>query len=111
MSETWMFIFLAAVIGLGLVGAHVLQMVLKELVPLLRTMAQERQAIAAKTDLAKLPELVGSLEQRLVRVEANQRKLRDESQFLQKLLNDRPDEPASTRRARDHSAFPPTPST
>lgn len=89
MSEAWIPVLFAAVIVLGVVGGQLMQMVLKELLPLLRTMAQGRQLLSAKADLAQLPELFASLERRLAQVEANQRELKEESEFLQKLLNDR----------------------
>lgn len=92
MSPAWIPVVITALIVLGVVGGSVMQMVLKEVLPLLRTMAQERQAVGGRSGTSPSHEALESIEKRLARVEAGQRKLEEESEFLQKLLAERTEE-------------------
>ncbi len=91
MSAAWVPVLLAVVIVFGVIGGTVLQMVLKELLPLLRSMAEERRRgdVAPGTDTA---ERLAALEQRLALLEADQRELEEQGEFLQKLLSERQEE-------------------
>jgi hypothetical protein len=87
MSDAWIPVFLAAIIVIGVVGGSVIKMVLKELMPLLRRIAEERTQ-GALADPGQR-ELLAGIDRRLRELESGQRQLREEAEFLQRLVEDR----------------------
>lgn len=85
MSEAWVPVLFAAVIVVGAVGGSLAQMVLKELLPLLRTIAEQRSA-APSADLQQVAEGLEKLDQRLAAVEHDQRRLADDASFVRRVL-------------------------
>lgn len=84
MIEAWIAVLFAAVIVLGVVGGTVLQTVLKELLPLLRTLVEERKAgIGAG---GEIHERLVALERQVAAMEARHGELKTETEFLQNLL-------------------------
>ena len=82
-------ILFAAVIVLGVVGGQVMQMVLKELLPLLRTLVQERQARVGGTSSQELLGDLKAISARMKRIEEDHERLTEANAFLQRLLDDR----------------------
>ena len=89
-------ILFAGVIVLAVVGGQVVRTVLRELLPLLRTLVQERQANAASSSSAELPAQLRSLESRFSRLEIEHQELKEANEFLQKLLTDRGEAPTAS---------------
>jgi len=87
MSDAWIPVFLAAIIVIGVVGGSVIKMVLKELMPLLRRIAEERTQ-GALSDPGQR-ELIATLERRVRELESSQRQLNEETRFLQRLVEER----------------------
>jgi hypothetical protein len=87
MSDAWIPVFLAAIIVIGVVGGSVIKMVLKELMPLLRRIAEERTH-GALSDPGQR-ELIATLERRVRELESSQRQLNEETRFLQRLVEER----------------------
>jgi hypothetical protein len=85
MDGTWVPVAFAAVIILGAVGGSLAQMVLKELLPLLRTIAEQRSQVRPP-DVVRVPP---GLEARIEQIEADQQSLREENAFLRNLLMQR----------------------
>jgi hypothetical protein len=86
-DANWAPVAFAAVIVIGVVGGSLGMMVLKELLPLLRTIAEQRgqpQPLGAQRadDLAQI-------EARLDRLEANDRALLESNEFMRRLLEER----------------------
>jgi hypothetical protein len=87
-------ILFAAVIVLGVVGGQVMQTVLKELLPLLRTLVEERHSRANASPSSQLSTDLQALEARLSRIEEDHQKLTEATVFLQRLLDERPEHPS-----------------
>jgi hypothetical protein len=92
MSVTWVPVLLVAIIVVGAVGGSLGRMVLKELLPLLRSIAESRQPIPA-ADLERLAADMAELKKRLTSMEHDQQQLREEAEFVQRLLATRSPEP------------------
>lgn len=87
MDANWAPVAFAAVIVIGVVGGSLGMMVLKELLPLLRTIAEQRgQSQSVGTERA---EALAQIEARLDRLEANDRALLESNEFMRRLLEER----------------------
>ena len=82
-------ILFAAVIVLGVVGGQVMQTVLKELLPLLRTLVQERQARVGAAPSQDLLTELQAIRVRITQIEEDHERLSEANAFLQRLLDDR----------------------
>jgi hypothetical protein len=90
MGEAWIPVLFAAVIVVGVVGGSLAQMVLKELLPLLRNLAEQR-AVAGGAGADPLAAEVEALRERLAHLEGSHQRLSEESRFLTRLLAERAD--------------------
>lgn len=97
-------ILFAAVIVLGVVGGQVMQTVLKELLPLLRTLVQERQARVSAAPSQDLLAELQAIRVRLTQIEEDHERLSEANAFLQRLLDDRhqPSSLPGASHAREH---------
>jgi hypothetical protein len=85
--ETWMPVAFATVIIVGAVGGQLVQMTLKELLPLVRAIAEQKQRqAAAPTDSAVLERLTG-IEERMERLERGVQQLNEDKVFMRQLLD------------------------
>jgi hypothetical protein len=85
--ETWMPVAFAAVIIAGAVGGQLIQMTLKELLPLVRAIAEQKQRqAAAGTDTVVLERLAG-IEERMERLERGVHQLNEDRVFMRQLLD------------------------
>lgn len=86
--EAWVPVAFAMVIVIGVVGGSLAQMVLKEMLPLLRELGEQRrqQAVSAP-DIQRVTELLESLDTRLQRIEADHRRLQQDREFSRQLLH------------------------
>jgi hypothetical protein len=85
MNENWIPVAFAAVVVIGVVGGTIAQMVLKELLPLLRSIAEQRQQPLPPAD-PTLVDTLARLERRLDRLEATCDRLEEDRQFMRQLL-------------------------
>jgi hypothetical protein len=85
--QAWVPVAFAAVIVIGVVGGQLAMILLKELVPLLRTIAEQKQQqqVVTPGDPAVLQRLT-AIEQRLDGMETNIAQLEEEKQFVRRLL-------------------------
>lgn len=83
----------AGFVVLTVVGGQVVRTVLKELLPLLRSLVQERQTSASSSSSSELMAQLRVMESRLSRLEGEHRELKEASEFLQKLLDARVEAP------------------
>lgn len=81
----WMPVAFAAVIVIGVVGGTLAQMVLKELLPLLRTIAEQRQQPLQPSDAERIIEALSSLDRRMDRLEVAQQRLEEDRRFMAQL--------------------------
>jgi hypothetical protein len=86
MEGTWMPVVALTVIIIGVVGGQLAQMVLKELLPLLRTIAEQRQQGVAPADMTRLADTLAALDRRLERLEGAHDRLEEERRFTYELL-------------------------
>jgi hypothetical protein len=86
MEGTWMPVVALTVIIIGVVGGQLAQMVLKELLPLLRSIAEQRQQSVAPADSARIADALVALERRLERLEVAHDRLEEERRFTYELL-------------------------
>ncbi|HSJ24714.1 MAG TPA: hypothetical protein VK929_08615 [Longimicrobiales bacterium] len=92
--EAWIPVAFAAVIVIGVVGGQLAHMVLKELLPLLRTIAEQRQHAVPAQEATRIAEALASLDRRLERLEAGHERLDEDRRFVQQLLAGRDQAPA-----------------
>lgn len=85
MSEAWIPVLLAAVIVIGVVGGSLAQMVLKELLPLLRTLSEQRN-ISASADVVQLAADLEAVQAQVAELKSAQNSLAEETRFLTRLL-------------------------
>jgi len=83
--EAWIPVAFAAVIVIGVVGGSVATMVLKELLPLLRTIAEQRQQPLRPSDAERIIEAISSLDRRMDRLEVAQQRLEEDRRFREQL--------------------------
>jgi hypothetical protein len=82
----WMPVILVTIIIVGAVGGQLAQMVLKELLPLLRTLAeQKRLETATPADMKRVLDALTSMDERLARLERGQERLESEREFARQL--------------------------
>lgn len=85
----WARVAFATVIVIGVVGGSVVMFLVKELVPILRTLAEQRRAPAGD-DVQRLGAELRSVEARLSSLETEHRRVAEQAEFAQRLLQDRP---------------------
>lgn len=89
MNEGLIPVLITALIVFGVVSGSVIRMISREVIPLLRTLVQERrQDVAGPVDAARL----ASLEQRVAELEATHHRLWAENEFLHRLVEARPEQ-------------------
>ena len=102
-------ILFAAVIVLGVVGGQVMQTVMKELLPLLRTLIQERQSRLSAPPTQELLDELQSISVRMNQIEEDHERLSESNMFLQRLVDERlqppslPSSPTTGDHSRSHS--------
>jgi aspartate/methionine/tyrosine aminotransferase len=79
-------VLLTAIIVFGIMGTKLGTMVVRELVPLLRALAERPGAIGSSPEMERLPTVLESLDRRLESLEARQRRLEEDREFMVKLL-------------------------
>jgi len=79
-------VLLAAIIVFGIMGTKLGTMIVRELVPLLRTLAERPGAVASSPEMERLPAVLESLDRRLEALEARQRRLEEDREFMVRLL-------------------------
>jgi hypothetical protein len=79
-------VLLAAIIVFGIMGTKLGTMVVRELVPLLRTLAERPGSVGSPPELERLPSVLESLDRRLEALEARQRRLEEDREFMVRLL-------------------------
>lgn len=85
--QAWVPVAFAAIIVVGVVGGQLAQMVLKELLPLLRTMTEQRRQAVSPVDAAQIAETLAAVERRLERLEAGQARIEEDREFTRRLLD------------------------
>jgi hypothetical protein len=84
MDSSWVPVALVAIIVVGAVGGQLVQMTLKELLPLLRTLAEQKRGVVDKPDAA-LQERLRAVEDRLEQLESGMKQLGEEKDFMRQL--------------------------
>jgi hypothetical protein len=92
MSDMWVPVMLAAVIVFGVVGGSVVMFLLKELTPILRTIAEQRRAPAGD-DVRSLTAELKAVQARLATLESEHRRVAEQTDFAHRLLQDRHSSP------------------
>lgn len=83
--QGWVPVAFAMVIVLGAVGGHLAQMVLKELLPLLRTIAEQKRAELPAAELKRVIDALAAVDQRLERLEKAHHRLEEDRAFERQL--------------------------
>lgn len=84
--DSWVPVAFAAVIVIGAVGGQLIQMTLKELLPLLRTIAEQKQRQMAAPAEGEVLRRLAALEEKLEQVEGGVARLEEDREFQRRLL-------------------------